>query len=95
MKTKKIRKRKHSNRQLSERRLKKLKPAKLNYLFKPGVLINKYPPFQFGNYRRCEKISIDIDQRLETIDKKYIKNKKVIDIGCGDGNLTLQIAKFY
>lgn len=93
--SKKIKKRKRSLRQLKQRRLNKLLHTKQLHLLAPGQMINKFPQYQFGNYRRAKLITIEEDIRISSIPKQHINNKKVLDIGCGDGNLTIQITKLY
>ncbi|KRX04299.1 hypothetical protein PPERSA_11423 [Pseudocohnilembus persalinus] len=72
----------------------------LNEKLKKNVIdtLNDSCKFQFGNYKsyyqnRNEKRWQD--PRLTVLSKHYFTNKKILDIGCNDGSLTLQIAIKY
>lgn len=54
--------------------------------------------YQFGNYKNYYKNRYEKkwnDPRLKQLSLEYFLNKTVLDIGCNDGSLTLQVAKRY
>lgn len=65
----------------------------------PVELIKRFPKYQFGNrpdyYERRGSTLEGVDSRLLILDKSYFEDKKILDVGCHEGILTLQIAKHF
>lgn len=45
-----------------------------------------------GNYASTKEVREYSDPRLRYLDNEYFLNKKVLDIGCGEGTLALEVA---
>lgn len=60
----------------------------------------RYEDFNYGNYhsyysvRRKQGTAL-VDPRVDLLDKSYFNGKRVLDIGCNSGNITISIAKKY
>jgi 7SK snRNA methylphosphate capping enzyme len=64
----------------------------------PVTLVREHEPFRFGNYKKYYTLRYEKrwnDPRLSVLSKEYFHNKRVLDIGCNDGTLTLLIAMRY
>lgn len=65
----------------------------------PVELIQRNPKHQFGNrpdyYTRRGTSMEGVDSRVLSLEESYFAGKKVLDIGCHAGIVTLQIAKHY
>lgn len=73
------------------------KPLKFETM-SPVQIIKQSTNGQFGNskdyYKKRGAIGFN-DPRITFFDSKFLTNKKVLDLGCHDGSLTLQIALRY
>ena len=64
----------------------------------PVALVKRCEPYRFGNYKKYYKLRYERrwnDPRLAVLPKEFFFNKKVLDIGCNDGTVTLLIAMRY
>ncbi|KAI8984703.1 Bicoid-interacting protein 3-domain-containing protein [Mycotypha africana] len=61
---------------------------------------NTFGSFPYGNYpayytQRRKQGNAVIDPRIDLVDASVFKHKRILDIGCNSGNLTIAIAKMY